>query len=122
MFKTIVLNVFLKLCLTHISLSQEAFNQRDETVYIQNFGTLTRDSYSAPIPNNLRSSCRDRGLAQTNLPTQRITRSMTSSELQSTCGENSICTVPAGFTLTINSNLNLAALIISGTLEWNDDI
>ena len=45
---------------------------------------------------------------------------MSSSELQSFCGTNTICTIPAGFTVTMNSNLNVAALVVNGVFNWTD--
>ncbi|CAF2558252.1 unnamed protein product [Rotaria sp. Silwood2] len=45
---------------------------------------------------------------------------MLSSNLQIFCGTETICTIPADFTVTMNSNLNIAALVLSGSLTWND--
>ncbi|CAF5189536.1 unnamed protein product, partial [Rotaria sp. Silwood1] len=45
---------------------------------------------------------------------------MLASDLQIFCGTETICTIPAGFTVTMNSNLNVAALVLSGSLVWND--
>jgi hypothetical protein len=49
-----------------------------------------------------------------------ISSSMSSANLQTFCGYNSICTIPTGVTVEMNSNLNVAALNIKGALIWND--
>ena len=36
------------------------------------------------------------------------------------CTENSICIIPYGTTLEITDNLNVAALIVRGAVEWDD--
>ena len=36
------------------------------------------------------------------------------------CTENSICIIPYGTTLEITENLNVAALIVRGAVEWDD--
>jgi hypothetical protein len=98
----------------------EAFGEADEPSYLQSFDTLIKDSYSSPLPNDLKAECK--GMNQIVTSTVKyITASMTSSELQAFCGHNSICTIPAGYTVTMNSNLNLAALVVKGTLIWNDE-
>jgi hypothetical protein len=98
----------------------EAFAQEDESSYIQSFDTLIKDSYSAPMPNELASACKSKGQLSSS-ETASITTSMTSTQLQIFCGASSICTIPAGYTVTMNSNLNLAALVVKGTLLWTDD-
>ena len=45
---------------------------------------------------------------------------MSSSQLQAFCGNDSICTIPTGLNVVMNSNLNVAALVVKGTLTWND--
>ena len=97
----------------------DAFAQEDEADYINNFDTLIKDSYSAPLPRDLTSTCKNQYQAGVST-VKSITNSMFSSNLQVFCGTDSICTIPAGFTVTMNSNLNLAALVISGSLVWND--
>ncbi|CAF1388475.1 unnamed protein product [Adineta ricciae] len=97
----------------------DAFAQEDEADYINNFATLIKDSYSAPLPRDLKSTCKSQYQAGVST-VKSITNSMFSSDLQVFCGTDSICTIPTGFTVTMNSNLSLAALVIHGSLVWND--
>ncbi|CAF4949646.1 unnamed protein product, partial [Rotaria sp. Silwood1] len=97
----------------------EAFSQQDEVAYIDAFSTLIKDSYSAPLPQDLARTCQNQNQA-TKATVKLITNSMLSSDLQIFCGTETICTIPAGFTVTMNSNLNVAALVLSGSLVWND--
>ena len=59
-------------------------------------------------------------------PTQEITVQapygsvVDSSTVLDQCGNDSICIVPLGVTLQVNTNLNLGALIVQGELEWTD--
>jgi hypothetical protein len=118
----IFLNVLIVTLLVGQSLGQSyaPFNQAHETSYLDVFDELIKDSYSAPLPQDLITACKNKGNAAPNLPIVYATRSMTSAELQTTCGQNSICVVPQGYTVTMNSNLNLAALMIDGRLSWTD--
>lgn len=97
----------------------EAFAQADEGPYLGSFDTLIKDSYSAPLPNELKSTCKNKNLATT-ATVKTITSSMTATQLQIFCGTDTICTIPAGFTVAMNTNLNLAALVIKGNLIWTD--
>ena len=45
---------------------------------------------------------------------------MTSAQVQTHCGTNTICVVPKGMTLTMSGDLNVAALVVNGTLTWSD--
>jgi hypothetical protein len=118
MLKLMLFSLILATCLTRQVYS--AFSQSDEATYLSAFDNLIKDSYSAPLPSDLASACKNKGPAVANLPIVYATRSMTASELQTLCGVNSICVVSSGYTLTMNSNLNLAALMIDGRLVWTD--
>ncbi|CAF1453777.1 unnamed protein product [Adineta steineri] len=97
----------------------KAFSQQDETEYIDDFSTLIKDSYSAPLPQDLAATCKNQNQVTVST-TKSITSSMLSSDLQIFCGTDTICIISNGFTVTMNSNLNVAALIVSGSLIWND--
>jgi len=45
---------------------------------------------------------------------------ISSSALSAQCGNDSICIVPIGTTLEVDTSLNLGALIVRGKVEWND--
>ena len=117
--------IFSLSCLFGASLQLEQvlskFRVADEAEYINSFSTLIKDSYSADLPQELEKQCKSQQqfLAQ-NLPTQSITGSVTSEQVQRLCGTNTICTIEKGATVTMNSNLNVAALFVKGFLSWND--
>lgn len=96
------------------------FSQKDEAEYIASFQTLIKNSYSAELPSGIKSSCVDKGSASANSPTVLIDKSMNSYDVQLKCGSNSICTIQSGVVITMTSSLNLAALVIRGTFNWND--
>jgi hypothetical protein len=97
----------------------EPFSQIDEGPFLGSFDTLIKDSYSAPLPNDLKSACKNKNIL-TAATVKTVSSSMTATQLQAFCGLDTICTIPAGFTVTMNSNLNLAALVVKGTLIWTD--
>jgi len=120
MLISIILKVFLiSQCLIQTNNVCEAFSQQDEAAYIDAFSTLIKDSYSAPLPQDLAATCKNQNQATVST-VKSITTSMLSSDLQIFCGTETICTIPDGFTVTMNSNLNVAALVLSGSLVWND--
>lgn len=111
---------FLFTCLAQPNMNYDAFAQEDEAAYMNAFGTLIKDSYAAPLPEDLRTRCQNQNQAA-GATSRTISNSMTSSDLQAFCGTDTICTVPTGLTVTMNSNLNVAALVISGSLIWSDN-
>ena len=120
MFISAIYNLLLlSQCLIQANNAYEAFSQEDEAAYIDAFSTLIKDSYSAPLPRDLIGACKNQN-PSTVSAVKSITTSMLSSDLQIFCGTNTICTIPAGFTVTMNSNLNVAALVVGGLLVWND--
>lgn len=110
---------FIFACLIQVNHGYEAFGQEDEVEYLNAFSTLIKDSYSAPLPQSLIATCKNQPQTRTTT-IKSITESMLSSDLQAFCGTESICTVPSGLTVTMNSNLNVAALVLHGSLIWND--
>ena len=116
----IILKLFFVLeCLIQTNNAYEAFAQEDEAAYLGAFSTLIKDSYSAPLPQDLVATCKNQPQTTTST-VKSITTSVLSSSLQAFCGTDSICTIPTGLTVTMNSNLNVAALVLNGTLVWND--
>ena len=117
-------SVFLELffvlhCLIYTHHRTDAFAQEDEAAYISSFSTLIKDSYSAPLPQDLAATCKHQNQA-TGATVRVVTASMFSSDLQAFCGTDTICTISAGVTVTMNSNLNLAALVVNGSIVWTD--
>ena len=120
MLISIILKLFfISPCLMQTNNVFEAFAQRDEASYLEAFSTLIKDSYSAPLPQALAATCKNENHVTVST-VKSITSSMLSSDLQTFCGTDTICTIPARFTVTMNSNLNVAALVVSGSLVWND--
>lgn len=70
---------FLK-CLSQSNAYYEAFGQQDEPAYLDAFPTLIKDSYSAPIPQDLRNQCQNQNQATISSITV-VPISMTSLEL-----------------------------------------
>lgn len=70
-------------------------------------------------PQELLDQCKNRGKSN---PAREIIVSgggtVSSSFVQSECGEDSVCIIPYGMTLFMDGNLNLGALIIRGSLKW----
>lgn len=119
MISIIVKLLFILQCVIQINHVSEAFAQEDEAAYINNFSTLIKDSYSAPLPQDLAAAYKNQNQA-TGATVKSITTSMQSSNLQVFCGTDTICTIPVGLTVTMNSTLNLAALVVDGSLVSND--
>lgn len=100
--------------------SYSAFSQSDEESYLEAFDTLIKDSYSVPLPSDLKAECTNQNHDYTTLTVKTITTSMSSSDLQIFCGYDSICTISSGLSVNMNSNLNVAALVVMGNLLWNE--
>jgi len=115
LFKLLI--VFI--CLIRTTSGYEAFAQEDEAAYLAAFSTLIKDSYSATLPQDVIATCKNQP-PTTTTTIKSMTTSMFSSDLQSFCGTDSICTFPIGLTVTMNSNLNVAALVLNGSLIWNE--
>ena len=43
-----------------------------------------------------------------------------STEVFNQCGDDSVCVIPLNTTFQVDGNINLGALIVRGTVEWND--
>ena len=109
--------LILLFCLFSLSLQ---FDVTEENEYLDSWSSLIKDSYSAYLPDALKNQCKSQPTLSQNLPIQSITNSITSEKVQQICGTNSICTIEKGVTVTMNSNLNVAALSVKGYLSWND--
>lgn len=114
--------MMIKLILITFCLIETTFQFQigDEQEFMNLFPTLIKDSFSADLPQDLKRTCKDQSSLSNNLPNQQITSSTTSSEVNKICSTNSICTIETGVTVSMNSNLNVAGLIIKGNLVWND--
>ena len=104
------------------SADEWAYGGEDELRYLNDFSELMEMSYSEPLPANLIASCKNAGPIATpeSVPIVETSGSMSAAEVQNLCGTNSICTIPNGAQLTMDGNLNVAALIVKGTLRWTN--
>ena len=113
--KSILIVIFVLNCLFKSSLQQ--FNSKMESEYINKFDLLKRDSYSENLPQGF--ACKDNG----HVNQERIVSikdTTTSNDIQNRCSSNVICQIESSAEVTMNSNLNLAGLIVKGQLNWND--
>eukprot|EP00591_Stephanopyxis_turris_P017726 CAMPEP_0195538828 /NCGR_PEP_ID=MMETSP0794_2-20130614/49734_1 /TAXON_ID=515487 /ORGANISM="Stephanopyxis turris, Strain CCMP 815" /LENGTH=1792 /DNA_ID=CAMNT_0040672837 /DNA_START=109 /DNA_END=5487 /DNA_ORIENTATION=- len=115
--------------------TEAAFDQGDENAYLANFDLIDAASYAAiddpsgasSLPSDLLAQCKkeNNGVrvdSEINVDASPTDGSniILSSNLSSQCQSNSICTIPPGVTLRMDSSLNVGALVVRGSLEWND--
>ena len=112
-----ILTVFVFNCLIIKSLQQ--FKGVHEQEYLNKFEILKRDSYSENLPKDLEFACKNKGDVN-GQRTVYINGRITSSEIQNKCDFNVICQIESDAEVTMNSNLNVGALIIKGKLFWNE--
>ncbi|KAL6070177.1 G8 domain-containing protein [Balamuthia mandrillaris] len=92
----------------------------DQDVYLDEYELLTETSYGVPLPTGM-AACQGstKGPAS---PTQvPIDEDMTAAEFQSACGSSSTCVIEEGVTVTLDGNVNVAAIVNKGTIEWTDE-
>ena len=76
------------------------------------------------MPPDLLSVCKDKGIVP---PTREVvvqadsSGHINSSTVSTQCGGDSVCVIPFGTTLQVDTSLSLAALIVKGVVEWTDD-
>ena len=117
-FKKNFIQFILLLTLTRLLHSDE-FQNTDESRYLNVFDKMTSESYSTPIPADIETKCKNQGLELNPKVLTTSSSIITSLDMQTFCGTTSICTIPSGLTVKVTSSLNLAALIVNGTLEWD---
>eukprot|EP01097_Dermamoeba_algensis_P002778 TRINITY_DN2100_c0_g1_i1.p1 TRINITY_DN2100_c0_g1~~TRINITY_DN2100_c0_g1_i1.p1 ORF type:complete len:1249 (-),score=295.24 TRINITY_DN2100_c0_g1_i1:103-3849(-) len=116
MIKWFFASLFLCCILTDVNAG---FLREDEGRYLSSFNKLISESYSAPIPDDLRAACKSRGRMSGGEKT--VSQNMGAGALQAFCGTDTRCIVPAGITITMDGNLNLGGLVLKGSLNWNDN-
>jgi len=66
--------------------------------------------------------CKNHRIRPTRLVTVQTSSGITdSATVSAQCGDDSVCIIPIGKTLQVDTSLNLGALIVRGTVQWNDD-
>lgn len=100
----------------------KGYVQDSEQSYLDNFQTLINDSYSESLPLDLLNTCKNSEIFnKQNVQNKSITiGSITSEQVQKICSNNTICIIETGVIVKMNSNLNLAALVLKGILNWSD--
>ena len=109
----ILKTIFILACLIQTSLN---FMINEEVDYMNKFKNLIRDSHSE-TPQDLINTCGEKG--SQNAQTEYIRSSTTSKDIQNRC-LNAICQIEPNVQITMNSNLNVAALIVKGKLIWDE--
>ena len=107
------------------------FQENDEDVYMSNFSTIIADSYSAlddRAPQALLDQCRSfngDAVNAANAAVEVVLQASTPDGLYvsaasaaAQCGSTSLCIIPPGLTLRMETHLNVAALVVRGKLEW----
>ena len=96
---------------------------------LANFNAIVSATYSVvkdspgTLPPNLLSTCGNIGAVTStgNVTVQADATGIVSSSIVSAqCGNDSVCIIPFGTTLQVDTSLNLGALIVQGIVEWND--
>ena len=97
------------------------FGHSQQKEFLEAWPDVIKDSYDAPLPAGLKAACSNKGLALATSDAKETAagKTYTSSEIQALCGGGS-CVVSAGSTLNMDGNLNLASLVVKGTLLWSD--
>ena len=86
---------------------------------------MTKDSYSTPKPTALAAACASQSTtaAAGTLPIKTASADRGSSvsavSLTAQCAGNVLCIVPVGITLRMDGNVNVAALIVRGSVDWS---
>ena len=103
------------------------YGQADTALFLAEFDTLIADSYGERLPTGLRDACRALGSSSSgdggSLPSVSVAAGVevSAASLMATCGTASICTVPAGSTLRMSGSVNVAALVVQGSVVWTDE-
>jgi len=101
------------------------FNQDQEIDYLANFRDIEQASYAAVddttvVPENLVDQCKGDGEIPTvEVHPTGIGGTIFSSSVANQCNSNSICIIDSELVVKMDQSLNVGALIIRGSLEWN---
>ena len=96
--------------------------RHQESEFLAAYDTIVGDSYSkvAVSTSSMLDSCKDLGLRK---GTHGVTLSESGSlkEVRSTlgCGQNCFLTIPAGVTLTVDTDLRVGVLEVEGNVIWS---
>ena len=100
------------------------FNQVDQYLYLQRWNQIQSYSYQEPLPFDLAASCKSAVASPIqsylNLTVISLNGNFTSATFQSLCGSTNLCELSEGSTLTMNGNLNVAAIRVLGTIIWDE--
>ena len=99
---------------------QVGFLQDSDAEYSAAFADLEDAAYDAPRPPALAAACAGQGELGTMAEVSLDASDTTSLDAQQQCSASSTCIVPEGSVLRMTSNFNVGALIIRGSLIWDD--
>ena len=89
-----------------------------------NFDSMQAASYAiadGDLPLELNVCKNDNNSPPTREVTIQSDSVVDSSLISGQCGTDSVCIIPIGTTLQVDTSLNLGALIVRGAVEWSDD-
>lgn len=95
------------------------FDNTQESLYLSAFPDIVASSYSSFRSPALMSTCVNKGPV-TLTPKVLVGKNLNAADAQLQCSNANICELPAGATLTMNSNFDIGALVVKGTLIWTD--
>lgn len=111
----------LLVLLTGPCCSHVGFVHEDHELYATAFPTLEAASHDVSRPASLLEACAGQPVGAATLPEIVITETyITASAAQQQCGLGSTCVVPDTSTLIMDGNLNVGALVVRGSLRWDD--
>lgn len=117
--KHAILSILLILA-PFVTCQSNSYLQEDQQKYLDRFDSLIADSYAEPIPAEMRAMCAKQAKLPATIPEISIPSDMNSDAAQKICSPAATCIIPAGVTVSMNSNLNVGRLIVRGTLIWTD--
>ena len=88
-----------------------------------NFGAIQAAAYSVAdgdLPIELNACKSNVGPPTRTVTVQTSSGVINSATVSNQCGTDSTCIIPLGTTLQVDTGLNLGALVVKGTVEWND--
>lgn len=99
------------------------FLHDDYTSYAAAFDDLISASYTTPLPSALSAECAEKGAESTPTITVELTSptdTIDASAAQLHCNSSVTCVVPANVLLRMDSNLRVGALVVRGSVRWDD--
>lgn len=84
------------------NLVYSTFLQKDEAEYLGSFADLISSSYAEPLPNDLVSTCAEKGFLKVTDSITTSSGTLTASQVQESCGTQSLCVLSESSTLIMD--------------------